>query len=772
MLTFVGEFSCSDIRIEGDGPFVVDSVTGHNLHDTLRVTGRRDTPFFAVRNSWFTYVRDDGVDNNDLVSGVVENNLFGGVYTGVSARTSSSVDGSDELMIIENNLFHMQAQPGPHHGDTRWNWSPGDDVGFGNAFKWSSDSPEVILRNNIFLVDEADEGTWGLRKDKLRESENNIIVYTGSGDPFKDMDLLPDNIQITNDLSVWENARRDWIVNHPNLYQGPMWDGRKDRFAFWSDASSWVAEETGYAGQLQDRRAVIRDSLHGDRTLVTPWHEIELDLLIWKNPAGQHENRILLGNNLRVGSFDLEPGDGNQIIDLAGSTLYGDHLLIRDQGIVLETSQPGGRYVHDWAGGVAIQHGQHSVIGQGVTIEAQGFGDADFGNSARQRQTWKDGSTLIIGGFGGDVRHTPPGQDIDREGASMTSRGFDTSLYNLQVGPTAGEHEHGRGDDGAAFFAMEPRTGDARFIPYVVRNDVKLVPTDEVSAMHPQKNEVPRIRWQHRAGLDPELWVGGSFIDAGQTAGGTEIAGLEKYGWDIQTHNDNDHLIFFNASPDHPQILDMRRDETYDPDDDRTWPNALNIRIGTDPDDVAHHNTAGLAAAHLANDLGYGTGNVLLARRLGTEGRVSVRNNATLDIAHHELYARQFELRSYTGDDVPTLALALHDTGEQGIFTIGDGGLTLNKFNLVINAVGSQWHHPIDLVLFQYQGELHGSPEIGNVTAPEGFSYGQLTHGQGQIILTDVVIPEPGTLAVLGLGGLMLLNRRRRPHPPAKGDMA
>jgi hypothetical protein len=71
-----------------------------------------------------------------------------------------------------------------------------------------------------------------------------------------------------------------------------------------------------------------------------------------------------------------------------------------------------------------------------------------------------------------------------------------------------------------------------------------------------------------------------------------------------------------------------------------------------------------------------------------------------------------------------------------------------------------------DVVLLSYTGTLIGTPNLAGViiNTPTGlFSYSGMSVGNGQIVLLDVEMPEPGSMGLLAmLTGVAILRRRRR----------
>jgi len=113
--------------------------------------------------------------------------------------------------------------PGPYgHPDPKV-------MGHGALFKYQSDSPNLVLKNNVFLMEEyastkstlhnkrASASLLGFQGSKLKGCSGNIIVWTGPGDFPGNIPSDQSCVKVTKDRTVWDKARDQWLVNHPNI---------------------------------------------------------------------------------------------------------------------------------------------------------------------------------------------------------------------------------------------------------------------------------------------------------------------------------------------------------------------------------------------------------------------------------------------------------------------------------------------------------------------------------------------------------------------------
>jgi hypothetical protein len=203
------------VSFNGDR-FTLEDARFFGTHDAIRPA--KDRPdgvgegAFAVRRVWVTWNRDDCVENDHKRSGTIEDSLFDGCYTFLSTRNKGIRDGSKERITVKNNLIRLARMPHRYR-------EPGVS-GFGNIYKSESNSPVVNWVDNIILI-EGDEGKikGGLEysSGQLGECRNNVIIWLGSGDYPGDIPKDENCVRVIKDRSVWDEARANWIANHPSV---------------------------------------------------------------------------------------------------------------------------------------------------------------------------------------------------------------------------------------------------------------------------------------------------------------------------------------------------------------------------------------------------------------------------------------------------------------------------------------------------------------------------------------------------------------------------
>lgn len=197
------------LRVGGVGWTVVDGARFDNVMNGFRPAGEG----LVVRNAFLTHVRDDCVANDDLRALRIEDSLFDGCYTAVSARPerrSPLWDGPrvSTTMELERVLIRLAPMPGGHNV-----FDPTVST-YGHLWKWSDVAGDTVIRDSVILVE--GRGAWRHQEelawpDNVR-AENVTVVWTGVGE--YPGELPAHGVTVVRDRAVWRAARDLWLSRH------------------------------------------------------------------------------------------------------------------------------------------------------------------------------------------------------------------------------------------------------------------------------------------------------------------------------------------------------------------------------------------------------------------------------------------------------------------------------------------------------------------------------------------------------------------------------
>lgn len=204
-----------------EGTVTVQDVFFRNIEDGFGPGEGLD--HWTLERAWMEEIRDDVIENDDLVPGQILNCLIDGCFVFLSQRAP---DGrvAELTTVVRDSLIRITAQP--HDGAEGKPWRDrfivtGED-GIGRApgmfFKWADSSGRVEMKNCILHM-----GAVSINgPDDMRFPpgvyKNVTLVWTGK-EPYPVP--LPAGVTVTSDEEVWHMARREWINrladSHPGL---------------------------------------------------------------------------------------------------------------------------------------------------------------------------------------------------------------------------------------------------------------------------------------------------------------------------------------------------------------------------------------------------------------------------------------------------------------------------------------------------------------------------------------------------------------------------
>jgi len=202
-------YDSDGLRLEGTDWLASFGLRVQNIEDGFapRVasdTQQDNTVRFLLSGARMNWIRDDAIEDDYLMSGVIRNVLIDGTNRFLSARPSESQTYTNHGMVvrIEHALVHMKAMPNGRDQE--------DGVGFGAIFKWSDAAGTVEMSDSIFLLDEQpiqDEpfpsGTY-----------SHVTLVLGPDFIGRYPGPLPDGVKTTRHMRVWREARNAWIADH------------------------------------------------------------------------------------------------------------------------------------------------------------------------------------------------------------------------------------------------------------------------------------------------------------------------------------------------------------------------------------------------------------------------------------------------------------------------------------------------------------------------------------------------------------------------------
>lgn len=201
----------------------VDGTRIHNVEDGVKwrervVSGTEIVPYlntakFMIRNTYMSGIRDDAVENDDFLSGTVEDSLFDGIWTFMSEQLQNpgpnTTLGTDEDQYINVNRVFVRLYT-----------TNGGEIGGGKWFKWQGDTqPQHKLRitDSVFAVDKQPRSGWSSLSIPAGTAwfGTNYILWLGEagqyGGPKPSGVIFMEGQQARD---KWNQVRNAWLSAH------------------------------------------------------------------------------------------------------------------------------------------------------------------------------------------------------------------------------------------------------------------------------------------------------------------------------------------------------------------------------------------------------------------------------------------------------------------------------------------------------------------------------------------------------------------------------
>jgi hypothetical protein len=200
------DFDAAALRLEGTDWIASYGLSATNVEDGIRPRVLEDSTqnqstHFLVTGAHMAWIRDDAIEDDELMSGTIENSLIDGTNRFLSARPTEGTNWENPNMVvtITNVLVHMKAMPNDR--DTQ------DGVGFGGIFKWSEGAGRIVMSDSIVLLDEQPISDEPFPKGAY----SNVTLVLGPNFNGSYPTELPTGVRVTRDMEVWRLARQSWL---------------------------------------------------------------------------------------------------------------------------------------------------------------------------------------------------------------------------------------------------------------------------------------------------------------------------------------------------------------------------------------------------------------------------------------------------------------------------------------------------------------------------------------------------------------------------------
>ncbi len=198
----------------GTGSIDIHNLRCDDVEDGVRpeeTTRNANNATLNIRGTYFTRVRDDCIENDFVIGGILADNLWEQCNTGVSERppekASPFTSPKDESLTLDHMVMGLYLN---HH-----------EAGMGEnvLFKWSPSANALVIKCSIFKVDAMSlNGPESMSfpattviDDRACPANPTTLVWLGGGSY---PGWLPPGVRVVSTVETWSGAVTGWRCRH------------------------------------------------------------------------------------------------------------------------------------------------------------------------------------------------------------------------------------------------------------------------------------------------------------------------------------------------------------------------------------------------------------------------------------------------------------------------------------------------------------------------------------------------------------------------------
>jgi hypothetical protein len=210
------DYNAACVKIVAVGWMQVRGLRCDNVEDGIRPQENAvnaNNAAVYVSGTYLSRIRDDCIENDYTLGGLLEDSLWEQCNTGISERPSrdrSWPTPRSEVLMLDHMLIGLYETPHDENGQTV--------MGENALFKWSDSANRLVIKCSIFKVDSVslnDTDAMAVPRgtvvdDSACPDRPSTIVWLGGGDypaPTR-------GLRVVSDASVWTDAVDAWKAGH------------------------------------------------------------------------------------------------------------------------------------------------------------------------------------------------------------------------------------------------------------------------------------------------------------------------------------------------------------------------------------------------------------------------------------------------------------------------------------------------------------------------------------------------------------------------------
>ncbi|RST31437.1 calcium-binding protein [Sphingomonas ginkgonis] len=201
------------LRIANAPGVIIDDWRLDKTWDAIRVTGTSNN--FLIDDAHLSNVRDDALENDDVLSGTIRDSLFDGVFSGISLGDSDHKDGSMNTVSLDH--VFMRSESYLYKGDVTHVSPFKTDTGAPGT------TPDIRIVDSVIAIEDpnhAGQARLKLAWDNVVESHGNVYLNLSDTPLPSSYPKPPAGFTILQGQQArdfWEACKKAWLDNHDGV---------------------------------------------------------------------------------------------------------------------------------------------------------------------------------------------------------------------------------------------------------------------------------------------------------------------------------------------------------------------------------------------------------------------------------------------------------------------------------------------------------------------------------------------------------------------------
>jgi VCBS repeat-containing protein len=201
------------LRIQAAPNAIIDDWRIDKAWDAIRIANASSN--FLIDDAYITDIRDDAVEDDEVMGGTIRDSLFDGTFSGISLGDSDHYDGSANTLVLDG-LF-MRNKSYLVHGVVTHVSPFKTDTGAPQT------TPQIRIVNSVIAIEDPNHSSQArlqLAWDHVVESHGNVFLNMSNTPLPATYPVLPNGFTLLQGQQArdyWDASKAAWMENHDGI---------------------------------------------------------------------------------------------------------------------------------------------------------------------------------------------------------------------------------------------------------------------------------------------------------------------------------------------------------------------------------------------------------------------------------------------------------------------------------------------------------------------------------------------------------------------------